>query len=86
LGRGKGILKGKVEGVESRLSVGKSIGGANEEKEHAAARQEKGEISYAESFTKNHEKEKTEQRKGECMIVHTCFCMEELGNCTVQLR
>jgi hypothetical protein len=61
LGRGKGLLKGKREGEGSRLSVGKSIGGANEEKEHAAARQEKGEISYAESFTKNLEKEKTEQ-------------------------
>ncbi len=43
MGRGKGMLKGKTEGEKSRLSVGKSIGGANEEKEHDA--EEKGEIS-----------------------------------------
>jgi hypothetical protein len=37
------MLKGKTEGEESRLLMGKRVGGANEEKEHDAG--EKGEIS-----------------------------------------
>jgi hypothetical protein len=42
--------------------------------------EEEGEISQ------DHGKRENITEKSECMTVHTRFCMEELGNCTVQLR